>query len=99
MTSVTRDRCYDFKNIFTETFGENIGVFCKNVIITLVFEKKTSIFWPKNRRKLRSTSTPDRVEKSAPNNSIFEKISLLKSILWEILSGMQYLLGSYGTSG
>jgi hypothetical protein len=24
---VTRDRCYDFKNIFAEKFGKNIGVF------------------------------------------------------------------------
>jgi hypothetical protein len=24
------DRCYDFKNIFAENFGENIGVFCSN---------------------------------------------------------------------
>jgi hypothetical protein len=23
-------RCYDFKNIFTEKFGENIGIFCSN---------------------------------------------------------------------
>jgi hypothetical protein len=56
-----RDRCYDFKNIFAEKFGENIGVFsqttasfCKNVIIKLVFEKN-AIFSPKigkNRRKL-----------------------------------------------
>jgi hypothetical protein len=25
-----RDRCYDFKNIFAEKIGENIGVFCSN---------------------------------------------------------------------
>jgi hypothetical protein len=24
---MTRDRCYDFKNIFAETFGENVGTF------------------------------------------------------------------------
>jgi hypothetical protein len=24
------DRCYDFKNIFAEIFGENIGVFSSN---------------------------------------------------------------------
>jgi hypothetical protein len=49
------DRSYDFKNIFAEKFRENIGVFCsnccyffKNLIITLVFEKKRQFF----RRKL-----------------------------------------------
>jgi hypothetical protein len=26
-SSVTRDRCYDFLNIFAEKFSENIGVF------------------------------------------------------------------------
>jgi hypothetical protein len=26
----TWDRCYDFKNIFAQIFGENIGVFCSN---------------------------------------------------------------------
>jgi hypothetical protein len=54
-TNVTRDRCYDFKNIFAEKFSKNIGVFCSNlllvfakiVIITFVFEKKTPIFSPK----------------------------------------------------
>jgi hypothetical protein len=25
-----RGRCYDFKNIFAENFGTNIGVFCSN---------------------------------------------------------------------
>jgi hypothetical protein len=24
------DRCYDFKNIFAENFGENVGVFCSS---------------------------------------------------------------------
>jgi hypothetical protein len=60
------DRCYDFKNIFDKNFSKNIGVlfaqtsasFCKNVIITLVFEKN-GIF---SRRKLAKiviiTSTP-----------------------------------------
>jgi hypothetical protein len=55
---VTRDRCYDFQNIFAEKFA----VFCSNycyffakiVIITLVLEKN-AIVSPKigkNRRKL-----------------------------------------------
>jgi hypothetical protein len=58
----TRDRCYDFsKNIFAEKFGENIGFFaqttdsfCKNLIITLVFDRKANFFAKngKNRRKL-----------------------------------------------
>jgi hypothetical protein len=26
---VTRDRCYDFKNIFAEKFGKKIGVFAQ----------------------------------------------------------------------
>jgi hypothetical protein len=40
------DRCYDFLNIFAEKFSGKIGVLtqnkaklCKNLIITLVFEK------------------------------------------------------------
>jgi hypothetical protein len=47
------DRCYDFKNIFAKTFGENIGVFDSNqrqimqkLVITLVL-KKNAIFSPK----------------------------------------------------
>jgi hypothetical protein len=28
--SVTRDRCYDFKNIFAKKLSKNIGVFCSN---------------------------------------------------------------------
>jgi hypothetical protein len=45
------DRCYDFKNIFAEKFCKNIAVFaqttasfCKNVIITLIFEKYANYF-------------------------------------------------------
>jgi hypothetical protein len=33
---VPRDRCYDFKNIFAEKFGENIGVFCSNCEIVII---------------------------------------------------------------
>jgi hypothetical protein len=44
---VSRDRCYDFLNIFAKKIGEHIGVlfaqtatcFWKNLIITLVFDK------------------------------------------------------------
>jgi hypothetical protein len=52
---VTSDRCYDFKIVFAQKFGENIGVFfakttasffCENVGITLVFEKNAN-FCPK----------------------------------------------------
>jgi hypothetical protein len=56
------DRCYDFLNIFAEKFSkkmafltQNKAKFSKNLIITLVFEKKTPIISPKigeNRRKL-----------------------------------------------
>jgi hypothetical protein len=42
---------YDLKNIFAEKVGKNIGVFaqiaasfCKNLIITLVFEKRADFF-------------------------------------------------------
>jgi hypothetical protein len=57
----TWDRCYDFLNIFAEKFSEkmafstkNKAKLCKNLIITLVFEKNAN-FSPKiveNRRKL-----------------------------------------------
>jgi hypothetical protein len=58
---VTRDRCYDFLNIFAEKFCEKIRVFaqnkaklCKNWIIALVFEKNANFSQKigKNRRKL-----------------------------------------------
>jgi hypothetical protein len=48
---VTRDRCYDFLNIFAEKIGEKIGVLtqnkaklCKILIITLVFVKNANFF-------------------------------------------------------
>jgi hypothetical protein len=63
------DRCYDFENIFAENFGENIGVFaqtsasfCKNLIITLVFEKNANLFaeiCQKSQKNVIITSTPD----------------------------------------
>jgi hypothetical protein len=63
-----RDRCYDFGNIFAEKFCEKIGVLtqnkakiCKNLIITLVFEKNAN-FFAKNCQKSQKiviiTSTP-----------------------------------------
>jgi hypothetical protein len=52
---MTRDRCYDFLNIFAEKFSEKKAFFtqnkaklCKILIITLVFEKNANFF----RRKL-----------------------------------------------
>jgi hypothetical protein len=52
---LSRDRRYDFFNIFAENFSEKIGVLtqnkaklCKILIITLVFEKNAIFF----RRKL-----------------------------------------------
>jgi hypothetical protein len=52
---LTRDRCYDFKNIFAEKIGKKLAFYaqnkaklCKNWIITLVFEKNANFF----RRKL-----------------------------------------------
>jgi hypothetical protein len=52
VTSVTRDRCYDFLNIFAEKFWEKNWRFWlktklnfeKKLIITLVFEKNANIF-------------------------------------------------------
>jgi hypothetical protein len=47
----TRDRCYDFLNIFAEKFSEkmaflarNKAKLCKILIITLVFEKNANFF-------------------------------------------------------
>jgi hypothetical protein len=48
---VTRDRCYDFKNIFAKKlakefagFAQTTASFCHTVIITLVFEKNANFF-------------------------------------------------------
>jgi hypothetical protein len=58
-----------FLNIFAEKIGENIGVFaqttatfCKNVIITLVFEKNANFFAENGQNSQKIviiTSTPD----------------------------------------
>jgi membrane-associated PAP2 superfamily phosphatase len=47
----SRDRCYDFLNIFAKKIGENLAFLTqnkatlpKNWIITLVFEKKRQFF-------------------------------------------------------
>jgi hypothetical protein len=58
---VTRDRCYEFLNIIAKKMAKILAFLtqikaklCKNLIITLVFEK-TPIFSPKivkNNRKL-----------------------------------------------
>jgi hypothetical protein len=66
---VTRDRCYDFKNIIAEKFSEklaflfkNKGKLCKLLIISLVFEKNAIFFaenWRKSQKIVIITSTPD----------------------------------------
>jgi hypothetical protein len=50
-SSVTRDRCYDFKNIFAEKSGkkfafliQNKAKLCKILIIKLAFEKNAKFF-------------------------------------------------------
>jgi hypothetical protein len=65
----SRDRCYDFLNIFAETFGDKIGVLytkqsklLKKLIIPLVFEKNANFFtedWQKSQKIVIITSTPD----------------------------------------
>jgi hypothetical protein len=66
---ISRDRCYDFKNIFAEFFCEkmafvtqNKGKFWKKLIITLVFKKNANFFaenWKKSPKIVIITSTPD----------------------------------------
>jgi hypothetical protein len=66
---MTRDQCYDFKNIFAEKFSEKIGVFyskqtqiLKKLIITLVFKKNANFFaqnWEKSQKIVIITSAPD----------------------------------------
>jgi hypothetical protein len=50
----TRDRCYDFLNIFAETFSKNIGVFCSNYCMFLQKCDHNIGFWEKRQffRKL-----------------------------------------------
>jgi hypothetical protein len=69
----TWDRCYDFKNSFAKKIGEKIGEkigvltqnkakLCKNLIITLVFEKNAKFFdenWQKSLKIVIITSAPD----------------------------------------
>jgi hypothetical protein len=69
VSRVTRDRCYDFKNIFLPKklakklafLTQNKAKLCKILIITLVFEKN-AIFFAENCRKSQKiviiTSTP-----------------------------------------
>jgi hypothetical protein len=56
---VTRDRCYDFLNIFAKKFSEKIGVLtqnkaklCKILIITLFFFKKNANFFRQKLAKI-----------------------------------------------
>jgi hypothetical protein len=65
----TRDRCYDFKNIFAEKFSKKLAFFvqttasfCKNVIITLVFQKNANFLaenWRKSPKIVIITSPPE----------------------------------------
>jgi hypothetical protein len=68
---ISRDRCYDFKNIFAEKFSkklafltENKAKLCKILIITLVCEKNAN-FFAENCRKSQKivimTSTPGKI--------------------------------------
>jgi hypothetical protein len=65
----SRDRCYDFLNIFLQKnfakkltfFVQNKAYLCKNWIITLVFEKNANFFaenWQKSQKIVIKTSTP-----------------------------------------
>jgi hypothetical protein len=66
----TWDRCFDFKNIFAEKFGEKLAYLtqnkaklCKILIITLVFEKNAKFFaenWQKLQKIVIITLTPVR---------------------------------------
>jgi hypothetical protein len=68
---VTRDRSYDFLNIFGEKnsakklafLTQNKAKLCKNWIITLVFDKKNANFlaenWQKSQKIVIITLTPD----------------------------------------
>jgi hypothetical protein len=75
-TRVTRDRCYDFQNIFAKRLSVKIGVLtqnkaklCKLLITTLVFEKNAN-FCAENCLKSPKiviiTSTPDEFVKKSP---------------------------------
>jgi hypothetical protein len=65
----TRDRCYEFLNNFLEKISESMVVFdqttasfCKNVIITLGFEKNANFLaenWQKSQKIVIITSTPE----------------------------------------
>jgi hypothetical protein len=67
-SSLTKDRCYDFKNIFAEKFSEkspfltqNKAKLCKILIVTLVFEKNANFFaenCQKSQKIVIITSTP-----------------------------------------
>jgi hypothetical protein len=66
---VTRDRCYDFLNIFAEKFSEKLAFLtqnkaklCKKFIITLVLDKNAYFFaenCQKSQKIVMITSVPD----------------------------------------
>jgi hypothetical protein len=71
------DLCYDFKKYIRRkilrkkigVFAQTTASFCKKLIITLVLEKKTPIFFAENRRKSQKivilTSTPGHPDRHA----------------------------------
>jgi hypothetical protein len=84
----TRDRCYDFKNIFAEKLSHKMAVLTQNkakfrkkkLIITLVLEKTANFFaenWEKSQKIVIITSTPgERVSPSHSRPDVFaEKLS------------------------
>jgi hypothetical protein len=63
-----QDRCYDFLDIFAKKFSKKLAFFtrnkaklCKNMIITLAFEKNANYFaenWQKSQKIVIITSVP-----------------------------------------
>jgi hypothetical protein len=90
-TVSTRDRCYDFKNIFAEKnckksafLTRNKAKLCKILIVTFIFEKNANFFyenWQKLQKIVIITSTPgwpDEFAKKSPqmeSNPFFGKIN------------------------
>jgi hypothetical protein len=82
----SRDRCYDFLNIFGEKFSEKLAFLAQNkaklfkiLIITLVFAKNANFFaenWQKSQKLVIITSTPG----LGNFRSFFEAIGRFKKI-------------------
>jgi hypothetical protein len=64
--SKTRDRCYDFKNIFAKKFATKLFLlkllpFCKKIVHNIGFGEKRQFFaenWQKSQKLVIITSTP-----------------------------------------